>query len=147
MPDPFDIHADPNDYVYSDPYQNIFGVDWMHAQQNPNLYNPSINQPRTPTYTITQGGATIQPDKLSQSLNAILSGLAILKGRDSIPTTISRDQTPVIYQQPYGAGNQLAGDGSTGSQIQSFIQNNSGFLLIGGLIFAAFMMKPPTRRR
>lgn len=87
------------------------------------------------------------PNAIQQWIDAALSGLAIWRGAAYVPTTTppTANQPQIIYQtNPNGTG----GFNNTGDSIgiDSFIQNNKGVLLIGGVALALLFMKPPTRR-
>lgn len=109
------------------------------------------NPPRTPQLIITpQGGITGYPDKLSTVLNSILSGLAIIKGRNQIPTTVSGEGNDgydaatvaaILRQQQNtgGSGGNIAG------QLQNLLTKNTGAVLIGGIVLVAWLAKSPKK--
>lgn len=132
--------------------------DWRTWQPNPNPvtgYNPY--NPNTPQYnpniSVSTNPVTGQiqvsqnPNAIQQWIDAALSGLAIWRGAAYVPTTTppTANQPQIIYQtNPNDTGGFNNTGGSIG--IDSFIQNNKGVLLIGGVALALLFMKPPTRR-
>lgn len=80
-------------------------------------------------------------------IDAALSGLALIRGAQAVPTY---SQNQPQYQQAQYTPEQLAAIYGNGNQnglgLDSFIQNNKGMLLIVGVGVALFMMKPPSRR-
>lgn len=127
------------------------GQEYWDWYTQPQTVGGSGNDTRIPVVTATQGGITAQPDKLSQVLGSILSGLALIKGADHVPTTVSQPggggmdaatYAAILQQQQLSGG----GGGNTAGNLQRFIQENMGAVLIGGVVLVAFMMKPPSRR-
>ena len=101
--------------------------------------------------TINQGGATTSAGTYSQTLAAILSGLAILHNQPYVPTSIQPAQQP-IYLPNTGIGYGVAGYGDTGRTnafggIQQYIQQHPMAILIGVGAIALIMMRPPMVRR
>jgi|CXWL01.1.fsa_nt_gi hypothetical protein len=126
---------------------NPFSVSNPNTSYYNSIFNTPVWNPNAstniPTATMTAGGVTTQATNLDKILQGILSGFALFQKAPYVPTTIQPRQEPQIIYQP--TGNQYASGGNTGSQIQEFIQNNTGLLLVGGLVVVAFFMKPPRR--
>lgn len=99
------------------------------------------------------GGAQGQ---LSQILNSILSGVALIQGANYVPTPLqsgqlpqgaSSQQPPTIIYQGGGAGNYGGGGGNTAGNFQRFLEQNKGAVILGLIGVGLFMMKPPQRAR
>ena len=102
-----------------------------------------------PNWSINQGGATGQSGTYSQTLQAILSGIALFQHQPYVPTSVQPVQQPVYIpnqQGQYGVGNYGAGQNTLGS-LQNFITKNSGAMLLVGAGIVLFMMRPPSRAR
>lgn len=104
-----------------------------------------------PQSTATAGGVTINNTVLDKTLNAILSGLALLKGANKIPTTLdvtdgysnnrsySAAELAYLQQQQYGGGG-----GTVLGKAENWIKNNTGTAAIIGLVVAAVFLPPLT---
>lgn len=103
-----------------------------------------------PNWTINQGGATGQQGTYSQTLQAILSGLAILHNQPYVPTTIQPAQPqPILYSPPSGNyyGNEIpAGRTNAFGGIQQYIQEHPLPVLGGVILLGALLMRPPVQR-
>jgi len=125
---------------------NIFNTPIGGAVYNPTPTNPTGG-------LMTNSGVLVGDNgKLNTILNSILASFAIFKGATHIPTQLpvesggSQAIDPQMLAYLAAQQNLLGGGGNTGAQIENFIKNNTGVILIGGVILVAFMMKPPTRR-
>lgn len=103
------------------------------------IYNPSV------TVTGPAGGVAVNVTTLDKLLAAMTSSFAIFKNRAYVPTTVQPVQgglTPIVGGGA-GGGNQLIDPRTgrvysptpenTGSAIQNFIEQNTGFLLLLGI--------------
>lgn len=112
-------------------------------------YNPNQQQQGgVPNWVINQGGATAQQGTYSQTLQAILSGIALFQHQPYVPTTVQPVQQPQVIYQPqggYGYGNEPARSNAFGG-IQQYIQEHPLPVLGGVILLAALLMKPPVRR-
>lgn len=113
-----------------------------------NTGTPITTTPRTPQVIATQSGITAYPDKLSTVLSSILSGLALIKGAQHVPTTVSQQPTgidPNTLALLQLQGNQQASGGNLGGSIQQLLENNTGAVLIGVVVLVAFLAKSPRK--
>jgi hypothetical protein len=127
-------------------------VDLGTPSYNPVFTNP-VGQQTIPNVTATGAGVQINNTTLDKTLNAILSGLALVKGANQIPTTLPANgggyavdpyQQAAYLQAMQGTG--VAQDGTAAGKVENWVKQNTGVVLIGGAIVVALMMKPPTRR-
>lgn len=123
-------------------------VDFGTPSYNPIFTNPIGNQ-TIPNVTATGAGVQINNTTLDKTLNAILSGLALVKGANQIPTTLPASGGSYSidpYQQALMNQSYQQQDGTAAGKVENWVKQNTGVVLIGGAIFVALMMKPPTRR-
>lgn len=101
------------------------------------------------TVTIQPSGGQINTGIFSQTLQGILSGIALFQHQPYVPTTIQPQQHVQTY--PVGANGLPIGSVNTGGNtlgnLQSFIQKNSGAVLLAVVGFGLFMLRPPSRAR
>ena len=136
------------------PTPTVFGSQ----QPTTPTYNPIFTNPigsgqgqTIPNVTATGAGVQINNTTLDKTLNAILSGLALVKGANQIPTTLPANgggyavdpYQQAAYLQAMQGGQQ---DGTAAGKVENWVKQNTGVVLIGGAIVVALMMKPPTRR-
>lgn len=103
-----------------------------------------------PQSTATAGGVTINNTVLDKTLNAILSGLALLKGANKIPTTLdvtdgyssgrNYSAAELEYLRLQGGG----GGANTAGRIEAWVKNNTGATVIIALVGAALFLPPLT---
>ena len=94
--------------------------------------------PDTSKIDINKGGVIVKGNitTLDKILGTITSIWALERGAGYVPTTHQPAQQPIIYNpQPLNGG----GYGSTGGNIEGFIRNNTGLLLIAGIGVVLFM--------
>lgn len=105
-------------------------------------YNPNVNSNYPSNVSVVTNPVTGQveisqnPDRIQQWINAALSGLALIRGAQTIPTATPANQGYGYNQQfPVGVGNVPAVDnnlgGNLGASVQGFIQNNFTAIAIG----------------
>lgn len=114
---------------------------------NPNIY---INKDGV----IVRQGQTTLDKILATFLDTLRIGQGVTSPQGFNPSSQTSPDAR-NYQNPAGGGLSpealaiLYGRGSsggTGDNIESFIRENTGLLLIGGVVVVALMMKPPTVR-
>lgn len=154
----------PNFFTNSNP-NNPFGISVSSG-------NPSLGQTPTglqipnwnpmvfniPTWNPNNSGVKINSNvdgvgvstnqtTLDKTLNWITQLFAIQKGAAYIPTTQQPQQQPsVIYQQYPNQNLGQFQDNSTGGNIESFIKNNTGLLLLVGLGAVLLFKDSPSKR-
>lgn len=104
-----------------------------------------------PQTTVTNSGAVVNSTVLDKTLNAVLAGLALLKGANKIPTTLDANDgygggrnysaAELEYLRLQGAG---GGGGNTAGKIEAWIKNNTGATVIIALVGAALFLPPLT---
>lgn len=128
-------------------YTNPPGSEYGGVPCNPNIGGGGGGGGNPPNWVINQGGATSQSGQYSQTLQAILSGLAIFQHQPYVPTSVQPVQQPqyipINPQGGYGAG--YGGGQNTLGSFQNFIQKNSGAMLLVGAGLVLYMMRPPRR--
>lgn len=118
-------------YQSNIPYHEISNLCQIYPSfcQNTNQ-NVRVNTLPDGTPQISTGGTTL--DKL---LTALTTNIAIIKGAGYIPTQTQPQQQVInpypIGVNPYPVNNNIGG--SLGTDIQNFITNNTGLLLIAGV--------------
>lgn len=101
-----------------------------------------------PQTTVTNSGAVVNSTVLDKTLNAVLAGLALLKGANKIPTTLDvnngYDTRGYTQADLYALQNQSAyrSDGTTLGKVENYVKNNTGVVAIGALIVAALFLDP-----
>jgi len=115
-------------------------------------YNPNVSvqtNPNTGQVMVSQNAGNPQ---IQQWIDAALSGLALFRNAPYVPTTTqpAAINSQGSYQQTL-TPEQLAAlygnnQNNFGGQLQSFIQNNTGVVLLAGVGLVLFLMKPPSRR-
>lgn len=150
---PWSFHCvDPNYQPPSNPYPNLpAGItNQIYFPTNP-TETPANNSGNTsiPNILITGGGSTAQTGVFSQTLQAILSGIALFQHAPYIPTGVQPQQQPqIIYANTgnAGAGNYAAGGNNTLGKVEAWLKNNTGVALMGGAAVVLYFMSPKTRR-
>lgn len=100
------------------------------------------------TVTIQPSGGQINTGIFSQTLQGILSGIALFQHQPYVPTTIQPQQH--VQQYPVGVNGLPITNNSSGNtlgNVQTFIQRNSGAVLLAVVGFGLFMLRPPSRAR
>lgn len=119
-------------------------VDWG------NVFGTNNNNIRVSTNQSTGQIQVNQNVGIQKWIDAALSGLALIRGAGSIPTYTQQQQgltqADLLALQQQQAYYQQQQGGNFGSQLQSFIQQNTGVVLLVGLGVVLFLMKPPSRR-
>lgn len=92
----------------------------------------------------------------SQTLQAILSGLALWQRANYIPTQLQQGQTPYGATPPQPTVQYLEPTGNVGATpraatnafggIQQYIQDHPLPVLVGVVLLGALLMKPPVQR-
>jgi hypothetical protein len=104
-----------------------------------------------PQTTITNSGAVVNNTVLDKTLNAVLAGLALLKGANKIPTTLDPSDG-------YGGGRNYSaaelaylqsqsvdgGGGNTAGRVEAWIKNHTGATVVIALVGAALFLPPLT---
>lgn len=107
--------------------------------------------PTQPKILTNAGGVQISTGQTTfdKILSTFLSSVALFKNASYVPTTVQPvNQYPSSaydYQQQALLQQQLYAQQSTGANIENFIRNNTGLLLVVGLGFVLLMTKPPRR--
>lgn len=93
----------------------------------------------------TQTGVQYGVTTLDKILASVLSGLAIVKNQPYVPTTqqpqsqYQQGAYPPEYYALLAQQQQNSNLGQAGSDLENFIKNNTGLLLVGGVAVVLFM--------
>jgi hypothetical protein len=137
-------------------YQDANGV-WRNADGSiywgvaPASSGNSGGSTRSPQVTANAGGITVNSTPLDKILEGVLSGLAIIKGANAIPTKTSGDNYGGSYGGQYSPaelallqsqGAYSRSDGTTLGKVETYVKNNTGVVAIGVLVVAALFLDP-----
>lgn len=100
------------------------------------------------TITTQPSGVQMNSGIFSQTLQGILSSIALFQHAPYVPTGVQPQQQPVYYPNQQGQqGVYLGASNNTLGSFQNFVTKNSGAALLVVLGLGLFLLKPPSRAR